>query len=338
MYSKLLFITYVTAVRAAGTDPYAIDPDPETGLGSPDNPAFAGMHTASARIVGASVEAARSVWRGEYLHAGNIAGGLHHAMPESAAGFCIYNDPAIAIQWLLDAGCGKVAYVDNDVHHGDGVQRIFYHDPRVLTISLHETPRTLFPGISGFPTEIGGPGAEGTAVNVALPAATTDEEWLRAWHAVVPPLVHAFEPAVLVSQHGCDSHTLDPLAHLTLSVDGQRAAASATHELAHQVCEGRWVVTGGGGYALAEVVPRTWTHLLAIMAGAPLEPATPTPPEWRAAAERICVPPAPSSMSDGRPGTYTEWSRGYDPADQVDQAVLATRRAVFPANGLMLDA
>src|SRR5437868_48068 len=160
-------------------------------------------------------------------------------MPSNASGFCIYNDPAIAIAWLLEQGVGRIAYVDIDAHHGDGVQAVFWDNPRVLTISLHESGRTLFPG-TGFAHESGGPGAPGAAVNVALPAGTGDEGWLRAFHAIVPPLVHEFRPWVLVSQHGCDSHALDPLTNLLVSVDGQRRAHVAVHELAHDVCEGRW--------------------------------------------------------------------------------------------------
>ncbi len=216
------------------------------------------MHDAAAHVVGASVEAVRQVWSGESLHAANITGGLHHAMPGSASGFCIYNDIAVAIQSLLDQGAERVAYVDVDVHHGDGVERIFWDDPRVLTISLHETGQMLFPG-TGFPHDLGGRDAQGSAVNVALPPGTSDAGWLRAFHAVVPPLLREFKPEVLVTQHGCDSHMEDPLAHLMLSVDGQRAAYLALHDLAHEVAGGRWVATGGGGYAVVDVVPRAWT-------------------------------------------------------------------------------
>nr|WP_202806006.1 acetoin utilization protein AcuC [Actinopolymorpha alba] len=323
---------YVDAVKRASVNPDLTDL--EHGLGTPDNPTFAGMHDASAHVVGASVEAARSVWEGEVLHAVNVAGGLHHAMPASASGFCVYNDPAVAIRWLLDAGCPRVAYLDLDVHHGDGVQEIFYDEPRVLTISLHESPRTLFPWVSGFPTETGGPHADGCAVNVALPMGTGDGGWLRAFHAVVPPLLREFQPTVLVSQHGCDSHRVDPLAHLTLSVDGQRAAALAVHDLAHQVCEGRWVATGGGGYALVEVVPRTWSHLLAVAGGQPLAPETPIPLSWQQAVETDCRRPAPRTMTDGEPADYLDWSSGYDPADPLDRAIRATRFASFPSHGL----
>ncbi len=143
------------------------------GLGTPDNPVFAGMHEASALVAGATLAAARAMWSGAAEHGASIAGGLHHAMRASASGFCVYNDPAIAIAWLLAEGAERIAYVDIDVHHGDGVQAAFYDDPRVLTISLHETPALLFPG-TGRPSETGGAGAIGSAVNVALPGGTGD--------------------------------------------------------------------------------------------------------------------------------------------------------------------
>jgi acetoin utilization protein AcuC len=322
---------YMDAVRLAGKEPHRVIE--ERGLGIADNPTFEGMHEASAHVVGASVEAARQVWRGERLHAANIAGGLHHAMPDRASGFCIYNDVAVAIRWLLEQGARKVAYVDIDVHHGDGVQHVFYDDPRVLTISLHETGQMLFPG-TGFPKDTGGPEAEGSAVNVALPPGTTDSGWLRAFHAVVPPLVREFAPDVLVTQHGCDSHIEDPLAHLMLTVDGQRAAHLALHDLAHEVCGGKWVVTGGGGYAVVDVVPRSWTHLLAIVGGAPLDPAVPTAPGWREHVATLLGRTAPYRMTDGREPAYRDWSEGYDPAVWLDRAVAATREAVFPSHGL----
>ncbi len=308
-------------------------PDLRFGLGTADVPVFPNMHVASRRIAGATVAAAKAVFDGDALHGVNVAGGLHHAMPGAASGFCVYNDPAIAIRWLLDRGVDRVAYVDTDVHHGDGVQEIFYSDPRVLTISLHQNGRTLFPG-TGFPEEIGGSGAEGFAVNVALPPGTSDGGWLRAFHAIVPPLVREFRPTVLVSQHGCDSHRLDPLAQLALSVDGQRAAAVAIHSLAHEVCDGRWVATGGGGYALAEVVPRTWTHLLAEAAGHPIDPTAPIPQEWQDLAAKSTGGLPPLTMTDGEPATYRDFETGHDPANPVDRAIAATMRAVFPCHGI----
>jgi acetoin utilization protein AcuC len=318
---------YIAAVRRAGDTGV---PDVSRGLGTPDNPVFRGMHEASAMVVGASVAAAQAVWTGVAEHAANVAGGLHHAMRGGASGFCVYNDPAIAIAWLLDQGARRIAYVDVDVHHGDGVQAAFYDDPRVLTISLHETPRTLFPG-TGFPQETG---AEATAVNVALPAGSVDADWLRAFHAVVPPLLRAFEPELLVTQHGCDSHAMDPLAHLMLSVDGQRTAYQALHRLAHETAGGRWVLTGGGGYELVQVVPRAWTHLIAEAAGHPIAPETVTPEVWRDFVRQRTRKIAPQRMTEGAVTEVATWGTGYDPASPIDQAVLATRRAIFPEHGL----
>jgi acetoin utilization protein AcuC len=321
----------IEAVNRVGTLPGVLDL--ERGLGTDDNPTFEGMHHAAAHVVGASVEACRQVWSGEAQHSANITGGLHHAMRDRASGFCVYNDVAVGIQHLLDQGAERVAYVDVDVHHGDGVEKIFWDDPRVLTISLHETGQMLFPG-TGFPHDVGGHGAEGSAVNVALPPGTGDAGWLRAFHAVVPPLLREFRPEVLVTQHGCDSHADDPLAHLMMSVDGQRAAYVALHELAHEVAGGRWVVTGGGGYALVEVVPRAWTHLLAIVAGRPLDPATATPEGWREHVRQHLGRPAPLRLTDGRTPEYRDWSEGYDPHTWLDRAVHATRSEIFPFHGL----
>jgi acetoin utilization protein AcuC len=320
---------YLDAVRHAPLDPFFRG----WGLNTPDNPVFDNMHEASAWICGASIAAAEAVWSGAATRAVNIAGGLHHAMAARASGFCVYNDPAVAIARLLDQGAERIAYVDIDVHHGDGVQAAFYHDPRVLTVSLHESPLTLFPG-TGYPSETGGPGAEGSAVNVALPPRTDDAGWLRAFHAVVPSVVRSFQPQILVTQCGADSHRLDPLADLRLSVDGQRAAYIALRALADELCDGKWVAMGGGGYALVEVVPRAWTHLLAVATGEPLDPATATPESWRRlAAERRPKTHIPESLTDGTAPPVERWQPGTTP-DAVDKAVLASRMAVFPLFGL----
>ncbi|WP_076260473.1 acetoin utilization protein AcuC [Intrasporangium flavum] len=326
---------YVAAVRAASTDPTTADE--AHGLGTEDDPAFRGMHDASARVVSGTVDSARAVWEGSAEHAVNFTGGLHHAMPGAASGFCVYNDIAVGIQWLLDHGAERVAYVDVDVHHGDGVERIFWDDPRVLTISVHESGRALFPG-TGWPSDIGGKGAEGSAVNVSLPPGLTDAGWLRAIHAVVPAVVRSFKPDVLVTQHGCDTHAEDPLAHFAVTVDAQRAAADAFHRLAHDVCDGRWVALGGGGYEVVDVVPRTWTHLTAIAAHAPIKTSVEVPQHWRDHVERVFGRPGPRRMGDltaeDGPLWWRSWEMGYDPASEVDRAVMATRSAVFPHHGL----
>ena len=318
---------YIAAVRAG-------EPAFWYGLGTPDDPVFDGMHEASALIAGGTLAAARAVWEGAAAHGASVAGGLHHAMRRQASGFCIYNDPAIAIEWLLSAGASRVAYVDLDVHHGDGVQAAFYEDPRVLTISLHEHPATLFPG-TGLATESGSGDARGYAVNVPLPAGTGDAGWLRALDAIVPPLLREFRPDVLVSQHGCDTHRLDPLAHLELSIDAQRRAAVLMHDLAHETAGGRWLCTGGGGYQRVQVVPRIWTHLLAIAAGQPVDPSTAVPESWRSLATSLAGENAPSLMTDGADAVFRPVAdSGVDPGDPVDRAIMNTQRAVFSWHGL----
>jgi acetoin utilization protein AcuC len=323
---------YIEAVRRAGATDAA---DPRHGLGTEDNPVFPAIHTASALIAGQSVAAAEAVWRGTARHGVNFAGGLHHAMPGQASGFCVYNDAALAVARLLELGAERVAYVDVDVHHGDGVQRAFWDDPRVLTVSLHEHPSTLFPQ-TGWSTETGGADAPGSAANLPLPAGTGDAGWLRAYHALVPELLAAFRPQVIVSQHGADTHLEDPLAHLAVTVDAQRAVAANLHELAHELCEGRWVALGGGGYAVVDVVPRTWTHLVAIAAGRPLDPQADTPEQWRAEVHRQARRQAPPRMTDGADAAFRDFAEsGYDPGDRLDQAILSARRAVFPHHGLL---
>ena len=302
------------------------------GLGTGDVPVFPRMHEAAALVTGASVDAARAVWEGTHQHAVNISGGLHHAMRDRASGFCVYDDPAVAIAWLLSQGATRVAYVDVDVHHGDGVQAAFYDDPRVLTVSLHESGRTLFPG-GGWPDEIGGEHALGTSVNLGFGVGTGDAGWLRAFDATVRFGSFTAAAQVMVTQHGCDTHALDPLAHLMMSVDGQRAAYAALHRLAHEVSGGRWVVLGGGGYEPVQVVPRAWTHLLAEVTGAQVDGDTPA--DWRDTASVRGGQTAPSSLTDGVVPTFVPWEGGFgDPDDAVDRAVVETREAVFPHLGL----
>lgn len=287
---------YVDAVRRAGEG----EPGDwwRFGFGPGDNPIFADMHEASARVAGASLVAAEAVLSGRAEHAFSPAGGLHHAMPERASGFCVYDDPAIAIAWLLDRGVERVAYVDVDVHHGDGPQAIFWDDPRVLTVSIHESGRFLFPG-TGFTDERGGEAAEGTKVNVPLPPYVSDRGWLEAFEAIVPPAVLGWRPDVLVTQLGCDTHHTDPLAHLALSTRAYREAARRLHELAHQAAGGRWLATGGGGYQWARVVPRAWTVYFAEMADR--EVPDEVPESWLALARDKAGASVPGRLSEDAP-------------------------------------
>jgi acetoin utilization protein AcuC len=329
---------YLAAVRGAPEDIFG-EFSHRYGLATDDNPVFYGMHEAASLIAAGSMAAAAEVWQGGAQHAVNISGGLHHAMRARASGFCIYNDAAIAIRWLLDHGVGRIAYVDVDAHHGDGVQAAFYDEPRVLTISLHETGFALFPG-TGFPDEVGHGAAEGTAVNIALPSYTSDAGWLRAFSGVVPILVREFKPDILVTQCGCDSHRYDPLASLRLSVEGQATSYALLHRLAHEVCGGRWLAFGGGGYSVGDVVPRAWTLLLSVATGADLGPESATPDGWRELVRERTGAPGPGLLGDGVPTSgglvpFHAWDAGAgDEDDPLDRAVAATRRAVLPLHGL----
>ena len=257
---------YVAAVKAASLDPSTAQE--AYGLGTEDDPAFEGMHDASARVVSGTVDSARAVWEGAAEHAVNFTGGLHHAMRDKASGFCVYNDIAVGIQWLLDHGAERVAYVDVDVHHGDGVERIFWDDPRVLTISVHETGRALFPG-TGWPTDVGGPDAEGSAVNVALPPGLSDAGWLRAIHAVVHAPRPGVPPDVLVTPARLRHARRGPAGplrrHRRRPARGRRRAAPA----------GARRVRGALGGARAAAATRSSTSCRAPGPTSPRSPRTP---------------------------------------------------------------
>jgi acetoin utilization protein AcuC len=323
---------YIDAVMRASSDPrgdyaqWGLDPRGDT-------PPFRGMHDVSLLTTGGSLVAMEESLAGTVRVAANFSGGLHHAMRRRASGFCIYNDPAIVCRALADRGL-KVAYVDIDAHHGDGVQAAFYDDPRVLTVSIHESPLTLFPG-TGWPAELGSGAAQGTSANLALPPGTSDAAWLRAFHAVVPGLVRAFRPEVLVTQHGADSHREDPLADLNLTIDGQRTSYVALRDLAESVTGGRWLALGGGGYSPVRVVPRAWTHLLAIVAGRDLDPRVMLPEDWIATAAKARPDVVlPVDMNEGTTSlvAFDRWDGTQEMA--VDRAIQETRNKLYPLHGL----
>jgi len=227
------------------------------GLGPGDNPVFPGLYDWSLWVTGATLQAVNFVANGEGEVAFNIAGGLHHALRSRASGFCYVNDPVIGILNLLNRG-KRVAYIDIDAHHGDGVQKAFYHTDQVLTISLHETGHTLFPG-TGFEYEIGEGEGEGYSVNLPFPPYTDDEVYLWAFEEIVPPLIHAFQPDIIVSQLGVDSFYNDPLTNLHLTIHGYEKTIRRIKDLAP-----RWVALGGGGYDVSNVA-RAWTLAWAVM-------------------------------------------------------------------------
>ena len=250
---------YVNGVEAIGAERPGVKPA-AFNFGPGDNPSYPGIYEAAALSTGASVVAAELLIAGEADAAFNISGGLHHAMPDHAYGFCVFNDPVIAIHRFLQEGM-RVAYVDIDCHHGDGVQHAFYSTDRVLTISLHESGAFLFPG-TGFVQETGTGVGRGYSVNVPLYPYTSDDVYLWAFRQTVPPLLQAFRPDVIVSQLGIDSHYLDPITHLALTVQG---FAEAVSEL-RSASPGRWLALGGGGYDL-QAVARAWTMAYGILSG-----------------------------------------------------------------------
>src|SRR5437899_10392713 len=251
-------------VRRREVSPHAID---AAGFASADNPISDELHEGTSLVVGASIVAAEAITSGLALHAFSPSGGPHHAHRDRASGFCTYNDAAVACQWLKDHG-HRVAYVDVDVHHGDGVEEIFQSDPEVLTISLHESGRWLFPG-TGFPEDAGVRPGRGSVANLPFVPYTWYEQWLSAFQTVVPAMLRRFKPTVRVTQDGCDTHYLDPLAHIAASTRIWPRVGRIFHELAHELCDGRWLALGGGGYAIYEVVPRAWTLFFAEMVGRP---------------------------------------------------------------------
>ncbi len=278
---------YIEAVQALGSlenvgtlDSEHLQLAIKYGFAEGDTPVLPRMHEVSARIAGGSLAALNAVMGisedgtlipedERPLHVFHPAGGLHHAWAERASGFCIYNDISVAIANVLRASEAKILYIDFDAHHGDGVQRSFYDEPRVMTVSLHETGRYLFPG-TGDVLEMGKGLGRGYSINVPLEPFTEDDSYIEAIDLLLPPLVLSFAPDVIVTQHGCDTHAWDPLTHLSLTMRGIREQIKLAHQLAHMYCHGRWVALGGGGYDLYRVVPRAWSMVWAEMSGQPL--------------------------------------------------------------------
>ncbi len=256
---------YVNAVRNASKDPR--QDAPAMGLGDSDTPTFSDMHEAAALAVGATMLGLDSVLDGRVAKAFNPAGGLHHAHRESAAGFCIYNDCAIAIERATRSHEGlHVAYVDIDAHHGDGVEEAFHTRSDVLTLSVHESGRYLFPG-TGHADDIGEGGGVGFTLNVPLPPGADAACYDLAFVEIIRPALRHFHPDVIVAQIGADSNVADPLTHLTQTVEGQLDLVAGIIRCADELCGGRIVLTGGGGYEPFSVVPRIWAGAMALLLG-----------------------------------------------------------------------
>jgi len=260
-----------------------------------DTPAFKGCYEATSLVVGASIVAVDEVMSGRVSHSFNPSGGLHHAHPGRASGFCIFNDPAVVIAHLKSKyNVKRVVYLDIDAHHGDGVMYGYYEDPAVLDIDFHESGKFLFPG-TGFPDEIGKGAAEGLKLNIPLPPYTGDEAYLEAFQQIVPDALKKFRPEIILVQCGADGHLDDRLAHLRLTTRVYSEVVGQMHDLAHQLCNGRLLLFGGGGYTLANV-PRVWTVAFSALAG--VKPSDNIPSEWSKEFERAAKEDPPSKLYD----------------------------------------
>ncbi len=311
---------YVAAVKAASATGEA---QPEFGIGPGDTPAFLGMHKAAALAVGATCAAVDAVLAGETTRAYSPAGGLHHAQRDRASGFCIYNDAVVAIE----RGCRdypglRVAYVDIDAHHGDGVEAAFYERADVLTLSVHESGRYLFPG-TGRATDIGAGSGLGACIDVPLPPYAGDECYRLVLDRVIAPALRAFAPDLIVLQAGADTHRGDPLTHLDLTVAGFAQIVAGIIARADELTGGRIVALGGGGYQPFSEVPRMWAGVFALLLGREIQPELPV--AWREksreAAHAAGFPASPAEK------TFDESAGG--PAELASaEALAATNHAV----------
>ncbi|WP_440620603.1 acetoin utilization protein AcuC [Bacillus subtilis] len=286
---------YIQAVKLAGAGKLPAEEGESYGLGTEDTPVFAGMHEAASLLVGGTLTAADLVMSGQALHAANLGGGLHHGFRGRASGFCIYNDSAVAIQYIQKKYSARVLYIDTDAHHGDGVQFTFYDNPDVCTLSIHETGRYLFPG-TGQIQEKGSGKGYGYSFNIPLDAFTEDDSFLEAYRTAASEVAAYFEPDVIISQNGADAHYYDPLTHLSATINIYEEIPRLAHTLAHQYCGGKWIAVGGGGYDIWRVVPRAWARIWLEMKG--IDPGYEIPPEWIAKWQKQCPVALPSSWSD----------------------------------------
>lgn len=262
---------YIDVVKAVSSGSIVFNMH-DFGIGPGDNPARGGLYESSALTAGSSIVATEIAVSGEAQAAFAPAGGVHHhAMANRASGFGVFNDAVIAIKGLIEQGM-RVAYIDIDCHHGDGVQAAFYDTDQVLNVSIHESGQWLFPG-SGFVSETGEGDGEGYSVNIPLFPYTQDALWMRAFDELIPPLVRAYKPDVLFTQLGIDTHFRDPLTHLQLTTQGFTEAVRKLHDLANEI--GPWIAVGGGGYDMGAVT-RSWTMAMAEMSGFDLPPRVPT--------------------------------------------------------------
>ncbi|MFW9786446.1 MAG: acetoin utilization protein AcuC [Candidatus Thorarchaeota archaeon] len=316
---------YIDAVEDSGTNNNI---HPQYGLGTADNPVFPLIHETGARYVGATLDAMRAMIDGA-SNAFCISGGLHHAHKSQASGFCIYNDVVIAINMLHKKKKAKVLYFDFDAHHGDGVQTAFYGSKDVMTISVHQTGKTLFPG-SGFIYETGGAEGAGYSVNIPLLPGAGTPELIRVFNDVVVPLFESFNPDLLVTQLGVDGHYLDPLANLAFTSHGYETVVRDLRDMAAKSCDMGWLAVGGGGYHPVNVA-RLWTLFLAVM----LDEDVPRkiPDEFKHVCHQMGYRDIPELMRDEDEVVQMYLEREYVTLD-LERVLRKVNELVFPYHGL----
>ncbi len=295
-----------------------------------DTHSFPGVYDAARLLVGGSIAAADNVMKGNTAFSWNPGGGMHHAHSNQASGFCIFNDASITCRHLQKQYKTKrILYLDIDVHHADGVQSCFYHDPSVLTLSIHETGRTLFPN-SGFTEEVGEEEGRGYSVNLPLPPYTQDKAYLEAFEAIVPPILEVYRPDVIVMQNGVDTHFQDPLGHLALTTKAFENISEQMRQLAKQYAHNKLVALGGGGYSYLSV-PRCWTIILGQLIGIKLENDLPS--EWQEYFYKEIGMKAPTQLrDDSLPLKLNQYEERIERL--VHQSVLNVKQLIFPLLGI----
>ncbi|MFW9981193.1 MAG: acetoin utilization protein AcuC [Candidatus Thorarchaeota archaeon] len=316
---------YIDAVEDSGINN---NPHPRFGLGTSDNPIFPQIHDTGARYVGATLNAMKEIMDGT-SNAFCISGGLHHAHQSEASGFCIYNDIVIAIKLLQKKRNAKVLYFDMDAHHGDGVQNAFYRSKDVLTISVHQSGQTLFPG-TGYVYETGGTDGVGYSVNIPLIPGAGTPELIRVFEEIVVPIFESYKPDLLVTQLGVDGHYLDPLAHLAYTSHGFETVVRRLRDMSSKICDIGWLAVGGGGYYPVNVA-RLWSLFLAVM----LDEKIPEkmPDEFLEVCSQMGYKDHPVFMRDADEVIQMYYSRE-DVALDLDRAIRRVKEILFPYHGL----
>ena len=317
-------LDYIEAVVQAGHGLMPMDKAENYGLGTEDTPIFPNMHEHSALLVGGSLTAADYVMSGKVNHALHLGGGLHHGFQGKASGFCVYNDCSVAIRYIQETYHARVLYIDTDAHHGDGVQWSFYDDPSVCTLSIHETGRYLFPG-TGDLNERGHDKGYGFSFNIPVDAFTEDESWLACYEEAISAVAAFFKPDVILTQNGADAHVLDPLTHLSVTMNTYKEIPRIAHRIAHQYCEGRWIAVGGGGYDIWRVVPRAWALIWLEMTENKVD-MNHLPPSWVSYWQSKAPVTLPSKWEDDH-DLYSPIPRKTEITEKNEQTL---KKSLFP--------